>query len=728
MILDFFFVLQWWFLLFLIGIITLPLTSIFFKSFLDKGYIFSKIIGTILISYISFILGVLHIAPFSTITLYCLLIVLAIGNIILMKKNAKVKYDLNFLKLVIVSEVLFLAGILFWSYIRAHQPNIYGLEKYMDYGFINSILRSDYFPPKDMWFAPLSINYYYFGHLTTAVLTKLVLLPSFITYNPMVATIFAFSFTAAFSLIFNILYHMNKSFMKGFVGGIFAGFFLTLGGNLHTIYAFFQPYKAENPQPFWELPFAFSTFPNAYWYPNATRFIYNTIHEFPMYSFVVSDLHGHVLSIPFVLLTVAFLYSFFKGSNLSFYRLPIIGFLLAVLYMTNSLDGPIYLLLATLVIVVMQLINLHTSPSLKSYLKTLVTKTFILPTITSLTIVIVSFVIFSLPFNIHFKPFVSGIGVLCAYEVLYGNNESTTTQVKTVGPFIFEQNHCLRSPWWQLVILHGFFYFFVISFIIFLIKQKLHTIKSQDIFILILIFVSTILIITPEFIYAKDIYPNHYRANTMFKLVYQAFMMLSLVAGYVLIRISTQLSSQARLLRKLFTPYSIFVVLAVPLIMLVMIYPYFSTNSYYEELKTYRGLDGIAYLKTLRPGDYEAITWINKNISGQPVILEAQGDSYTDYARISANTGLVTVLGWTVHEWLWRGSYDIPAPRIEDVRLLYESTDIKQTTALLKKYAVSYVYIGDLERQKYASLNKEKFEELGDIVYSNNTVILYKID
>ena len=57
----------------------------------------------------------------------------------------------------------------------------------------------------------------------------------------------------------------------------------------------------ENPVPFWHLPLSIQFFPNMYWYPNATRFIHNTIHEFPLYSFVVSDLHGHVLDIPIVL-------------------------------------------------------------------------------------------------------------------------------------------------------------------------------------------------------------------------------------------------------------------------------------------------------------------------------------------------------------------------------------------------------------------------------------------
>src|SRR6185503_20424560 len=104
----------------------------------------------------------------------------------------------------------------------------------------------------------------------------------------------------------------------------------------------------------------------------------------------------------------------------------------------------------------------------------------------------------------------------------------------------------------------------------------------------------------------------------------------------------------------------------------------FAIGSYYDNLKTYYGLDGTTWIGKFYPYDYTAINWINTHISGQPVMLEAQGDSYTDYERVSANTGLPTVLGWTVHEWLWRGTYDIPAPRIQEIQTMYESTNITQ--------------------------------------------------
>ena len=47
----------------------------------------------------------------------------------------------------------------------------------------------------------------------------------------------------------------------------------------------------------------------------------------------------------------------------------------------------------------------------------------------------------------------------------------------------------------------------------------------------------------------------------------------------------------------------------------------------------YKGLDASAFLEEVMPEDYRAINWINENISGTAVILEANGDSYSDYQR-----------------------------------------------------------------------------------------------
>lgn len=745
-------VLTWWLWILGITALFLPLTTHIFRTFSDKGYIFAKTIGIVSTSYAMFLLGTLHILQFDRITLFAILSLPLIFycGILLRKKGFKknlytyVNELLRHKRIFFIEEILFLFCLLFLSYIRAFAPDIHGLEKYMDYGFINSIGRATYFPPKDMWLPPESINYYYFGHLVTAVLTKLSAIPASLTYNLMLATIFGLCFVSSFSLGGNLFSYFKgeKTFFskRGIAIAILAALLLSLGGNLHTMYTAFTPYKNETPVPPWQLEFSPETFPNAYWYPNATRFIHNTIHEFPIYSWTVSDLHGHVLDIPFVLLTLGVLLALFQQSQLPkvktrFYLLfgyikiteltslyILTGFLLAIMYMTNAWDGIIYFLLTVFVIIIAHAQSLSGKglgliPH--NFFQIIKNNTRYIKTIISAVMLVGgSYFLFVQPFNYFFKPFVSGVGVLCAPDFL--------TKIGKFGPLLFEANHCQHSPWWQLLILYGFFYFFVCSFLIFLFTNRV--IKKSDSFVLILIFLASLLILIPEFIYAKDIYPAHYRANTMFKLVFQAFMLLSLCSSYILVRVlgyykeNFQKLTQIKKVLLLFYSAVSFI-----LIFSVMIYPYMAITSYYGELKNYIGIDGTRYLKNSRPSDYLLIEWMNTHIQGQPVILEAQGDSYTDYSRISSNTGIPTVLGWTVHEWLWRGSYDIPSPRIGDISQLYESTDIETTRGLLNKYKVEYVVIGDLEREKYPNLYEKKFSVLGNIVYEKDGTRLYKI-
>ncbi len=699
---DIFYILKWFLGFFAIGVAFLPLTFSLFNDFKDKGYIFSKIIGLAILSYLIFVLGTLHILKFSLMSILVLLILTYFINYWVYRKNNIITTIKKNIKVFIFEETIFLAALFLWSYVRSNIPDIHGLEKFMDFGFLNSILRSDYFPPKDMWYTPFPINYYYFGHLMTAVVTKLINIPSFITYNLMIATLFALTFTASLSFGLN-LFERIKISIKSVLAGILSAVLVSLAGNLTTIYTFFKPYVNDNPVPFWKLPFLPFSFPNNYWYPNATRFIPYTIHEFPTYSFVVSDLHGHVLDIPLVLLTISVIFSYLN-KKINFLNLLFLSFIFSIMYMTNAWDGLIYFLLASLLFVFLNFYKEHnrwnfSESQIYKFLK-------------NIFILLAGFFVFSLPFSIHFKPFVSGIGIICAPDFL--------TKLGEIGPFLFEANHCQKSPIWQLVILYGFFYFFVISFILFLKSKKNFKISENYLFVLILIILSSLLIILPEFIYVKDIYPLHYRANTMFKLVYEAFIMLSLSSGFVIVTLISNIKS-----KKILFP---FFILSSFLLFLVLIYPNFAINSYYKNLSTYESLNGTKYLSTLYPGDYNLINWIDKNITGQPVILEANGDSYTDYARISSNTGLPTVIGWPVHEWLWRGTYDIVSPRITDVQKIYTSKDLEEVKSLLKKYNISYVVVSSLEVDKYPNLNEKNFQKLGVVTYQNAATKLYKIN
>jgi YYY domain-containing protein len=565
---------QWWLTFFLIGILFLPLSFYLFSSLLDKGYVFSKILGLIVGSYALFVLGMLHVLPFTTFTAKLTFAVIGIALfawIYFIKKSFFTFLTLvkQSLPIFIFEEILFSAGLWYWSYIKAFNSDLNGLEKYMDFGFVNSILRTTYFPPADMWFTPLPINYYYFGHLFTAVTIKLSSVIPSVGYNLMLATLFAFTFTLSFSIattLFSLTIptpvvpekktpprpllikrketssvlkkisgSLNKQKFIILFTGLLTGLLVSHSGNLHSIYAFFKAYSTEDPVPFWKLDLLVKSIPNGYWYPNATRFIHNTIHEFPLYSFVVSDLHGHVLDIPIVLTIVAFLLHLFTINAVSIPSVLFLGFFIAVAYMTNAWDGIIYMLLSAIIVVyiITKEFTQHIK-KIKHNLLVIKHPLYITRNIFYIALLILSFVLFSLPFSLHFKPFVSGIGVLCAPQFLITKAASNNGHI---GPFLFEQDHCQHSPLWQLAILHGFFYFWVIIFFILLFLKK--KIIRPDIFVIFLIIIATMLILIPEFIYAKDIYPAHYRANTMFKLVYQAFILLSIVSAFVTVRFLT---------------------------------------------------------------------------------------------------------------------------------------------------------------------------------------------
>jgi uncharacterized membrane protein len=135
------------------------------------------------------------------------------------------------------------------------------------------------------------------------------------------------------------------------------------------------------------------------------------------------------------------------------------------------------------------------------------------------------------------------------------------------------------------------------------------------------------------------------------------------------------------------------------------------------------------WLSRVHPDDYAAIKWLQGNAHGEAVILETPGDRYAAYdyvGRVSALTGLATLLGWGNHEHQWRGSYEIPARREPDIEMLFNGLDVSRTVTLLDQYNITYVYVGGLERKRYQASGLAKFEQLMDAVYRQGSVVIYQ--
>ncbi|MFQ6001398.1 MAG: DUF2298 domain-containing protein, partial [Anaerolineae bacterium] len=218
-----------------------------------------------------------------------------------------------------------------------------------------------------------------------------------------------------------------------------------------------------------------------------------------------------------------------------------------------------------------------------------------------------------------------------------------------------------------------------------------------------------------EYVYIRDVFGT--RMNTVFKLYYQAWVLLAIASAYGVYYLSRRLRGVAHHLWT--TGFLI-------LLALSLIYPLAATRS--KTSGASLTLDGMAYLAASNPDDYEAIQWLRVNVEGSPVILEAPGGSYTPFGRVSAHTGLPTLLGWSGHELQWRGTYEEPSRREPDIETLYTSLDPGETERLLEEYNIEYVYLGPLEISKY-NLGRamiDKWAAIMDLVYQQGGVTIYR--
>jgi tetratricopeptide (TPR) repeat protein len=128
--------------------------------------------------------------------------------------------------------------------------------------------------------------------------------------------------------------------------------------------------------------------------------------------------------------------------------------------------------------------------------------------------------------------------------------------------------------------------------------------------------------------------------------------------------------------------------------------------------------------------DYKAIQWLNENLLGTPVVLQAPYGYYRENGvRIAVNTGFPTVLN-PLHENEQR--YDeLIGPRHRDAERIYRTLDVQETLDLLSRYDVAYVYVGPFERAAYDEASLAKFDAMLDehleLVYDRDLVRIYHV-
>lgn len=703
--------LTWWLLAGLLGMVFMPVTSLFFSRFQDKGWMFSKVLGILVTGFLTWWLVAVKLLKFTTFTCVSVMMVcalLSLGLFAWQNKRGISSYPEGQWNLVFWQEVLFFCIFLMWVYIAGFRPETTNsTEKFMDYGFMEAMMRSTSMPPKDMWYSEGTLNYYYGGQYFATFLTKLTGTRPAVTYNISRMLVAAFAFSLPCSLVRQLstdrLARRRKksSGLLPALTGILAGVAVSIAGNMHyVVYGIAIPLiqKLQGIQE--EV---------SYWFPDATRYIGHnpdiptdkTIHEFPCYSFVLGDLHAHVVNIMFVLLLVGLLYGYMKDvrargltdpdkpvgkilrEELCHRQVLLVSVLLGVFQWSNYWDFVIYFVVTGGVVLFTNIVQFEGRA-----------KTVFLVTAAQAAEVIGISMAVILPFTLHFTSMVEGVALA--------------------------EHH---SAFYQLCVLWGLPAILVLVFLIGLltalrgrtIHSWMETMGAPDLFVMILGLCGLGLVAIPELVYVRDIYEaTSARANTMFKLTYQAYILFGMSMAYIICRM---LFVSRRLLLKAAGMAGLFCLLA------TVAYFGKAVTSWYGDVlepANYEGQNTTAFLEAEHPEDAAAIRWLEANVEGQPVVLEANGDSYSAYNRVSAMTGLPTIVGWYVHEWLWRGDVEDVNAKGGDVETIYTSQEESLVKTLLKQYEVSYIFLGAKEREKYGErLNTDFLKGLGEIVFQD---------
>ena len=228
----------------------------------------------------------------------------------------------------------------------------------------------------------------------------------------------------------------------------------------------------------------------------------------------------------------------------------------------------------------------------------------------------------------------------------------------------------------------------------------------------------------PELLFVDDSFDTpSQRMNTVFKLYYQAWILLASAGGFALYFWASSRPSLKGWGRALSTLWAI---AAVALLSGSLYYTAAAFVSKSQDSTQAVTLNGLAFVEESDPAEYGAIQYIKNNLPRDTAILEGVGEWFNS-GLISRSTGIPTVYNWPGHQLQWRGPSPEFIQREQDVATIYQTTDSEEVRELLAKYDLEYVYIGPRERNKYGGPGLDKFAEFMDTLYEWNDVALYGV-
>ena len=809
--------LSWFLALELICLIAFPLTWWILRPLHDRGLLFSRVVGMLLVAWVAWVLVNSGVVQFSLGAIIFAMLIVAIPSAVLLavRWREMAEWLRERWRMVVAAEALFVLAYLAFVLIRAANPDLWhpwrGGEKPMELAYFTAVARSSVLPPYDPWFAGGYLNYYYWGYFILSIPTRLTGIPPVTAFNLAVPTLFGLTATGAGALAYYFVkaaggdraearspdpsvrrwtlmvpWRRMRRWLPGSaaVVGLASAVMVAVAGNLdgavqllHILWArvngMVTPLSSFD---FWRSSRAIPEIPN--FEPNSlTPWLEARDHvdlgfhitEFPYFTFLFADLHAHMMTMPFALLAVALGFATLMGVSKSgpksvwtWVCAALMGLAVGSLWTINSWEYPAYALL-------MVGFAVAAAWMMPGDLKARVALGIAL----SMVALVVSYAAF-LPFHAATETFGTGIEptrwrtplanylLIHALSLFAALALLTATLPKAVAPVLSRIRAATPIPavhqWLLLGALAGIALaccFWAAGFLTAGVLMVLLTLACwslaatalrgdepatrSDIAALGILAVALAIGIGVDFIRVEG---DIARMNTLFKYYLVAWLLFGVAGAYGFWRGWTAWRSHqsffGSLLRLSFA--QVVAIVAVG----VMIYPALATPVRIQDRfhSTPLTLDGAAWMSDAvhwerdepieMRWDADAIRWLQDNVSGTPVVLEAHGDQYRWNGRMSVYTGLPTVIGWPWHQTQQRNDWDLIRRRARDVSTIYNTLSKKGALDLIGQYRVRYIVVGDLERIYYLPDGIEKFEQMveaGDLelAYANDRTTIYRV-
>ncbi len=776
------YVLRWWLATELLGLAVVPIMFRLCGALPGRGYAYAKTAAIAFVTMALWLLGSAGLLPYGGGSALLVALMLAGASAVVAARDwpALIAWIRDNRRFIVACEVVFLLALLLVTGFRAFTPEIANTEKPFEFAIYNAVDRARFLAPMDPWYAGKPLAYYYLGYVAVDVVAKLTGTPPAYGFNVGLGLIGALTAVTAFGLACDCAALLRRTRLGGrwTLGvGALAVVLLLVIGNLEGIFEL-GAVHGWNPSWVYRLDIhGLAPASSPHWWPQeffqsawrATRLgsDWNFL-EFPFFSFMLGDLHPHVLALPFkllaavaalLLLTAPALPRWSKdgwrhGLGTAAFAVISLGLLVGV----HPWDYPPFLLLALLALTARYLRNPERERA-DLYAYAAIAAVSALPiavyylgggrgSTTSIQATDPYFASLAgnvnaegmyLPFQ-HLIIFWTPLMLPAAIFIVACLASRGWRALQSYFPAAFSLAALLPLAWALVVlvrhggaglheelVVRGWGWLTVVTLGMLLslaLAAFAGEIMDGDgpegverqarIFLLGATVVALLLVYGPELFMVKD--NSGTRANSTFKLWYAAWTLLAIVAaagGVYALAAVRRVSLSGLVARRAALAACAAALLG------ALVYPAYVIFSRTNGFTGPTTLNGLAYLQSTDPQQFAVAQWLRQNVPGDQTVLQADGNSYTAGGRFASLTGLPTIMGWIFHEEQQRPDLAAIGRRDQDVTTIYSSTSVDQVIPLLLEYHVQYVVVGPLEQQMYGSTGGlSKFADLGTLVYS----------